>query len=304
MKKSFHPYAMTAIVCWSVSYTITKLALLHFSVFSLSFLRYFIASAVLVVVAVVTKMKMPEKKDLPWFLVSGAVGFFLYMIAFNTGQGMVSASTASIVIATAPVITALLARFIYREKLHVYQWLAIAIELAGVVVLTLLNGVFSANSGVLWLFVAALCLSFYNLLQRKLTQKYTALQTSAYSIFFGMLLLAVFAPAAFGEVKTAPPIQLFYLLILGVFSSAVAYVVWTIAFTKSPKTSLVSNYMFLTPFLASLLGFILAGEIPDGPTIIGGAIIMVGVVVFNFGGGGTRSKMAPEAADSAAKDAP
>ena len=63
-------------------------------------------------------MQPPRRTDLIWFLVSGGVGFFLYMIAFNQGQATVTAATGSVVIATVPVITALLARFLYRENLH------------------------------------------------------------------------------------------------------------------------------------------------------------------------------------------
>lgn len=46
-------------------------------------------------------------------------GFFLYMIAFNQGQATVTAAICSVVIATIPVITAILARFIYHEKMRV-----------------------------------------------------------------------------------------------------------------------------------------------------------------------------------------
>ncbi|MPN33673.1 hypothetical protein SDC9_181164 [bioreactor metagenome] len=42
--------------------------------------------------------------------------------------------------------------------------------------------------------------------------------------------------------------------------------------------------MFITPFLTTLLGFLLAGEKPDMPTIAGGTIILLGVLIFNFGG--------------------
>ena len=42
--------------------------------------------------------------------------------------------------------------------------------------------------------------------------------------------------------------------------------------------------MFLTPFLTSILGFIIAGEIPEPPTLVGGAIILFGILIFNFGG--------------------
>ena len=42
--------------------------------------------------------------------------------------------------------------------------------------------------------------------------------------------------------------------------------------------------MFVTPFLASLLGFLLAGEVPDKATLVGGAVILAGLLLFNFGG--------------------
>ena len=181
-KDSYHPYAIITIVFWSLAYVLTRLTLQYFSSFSLGFLRYFIASCALLCIAFITKMKFPSKKDFPWFLLAGAVGFFIYIITFNKGQESISASTASVVIATVPVITAVLARFIYSEKLSCIQWGAIIIELIGVCILTLLKGIFSINIGLLWLFLAALVLSIYNLIQRRLTKKYTALQTSSFSI--------------------------------------------------------------------------------------------------------------------------
>lgn len=283
-KNSFHPYALLTIIFWSLAYVLTRLTLQYFSAFSLGFLRYVIASCALVIISVFIKMKLPHRKDILWFLAAGAAGFFLYMIAFNQGQAAVTAATASVVIATVPVITALFARFVYGEKLLAYQWIAIVMEFIGVVVLTLMNQAFSVNTGLLWLLVAALALSIYNLLQRKLTKTYTPLQASAFSIFFGTLMLAVFAPAAVDEIVRAPVVQYFYIAVLGICSSAIAYVSWAKAFSKAEKTSQVSNYMFVTPFLTSILGFFLVGEVPDLATLVGGAIILFGLVIFNFGG--------------------
>ena len=281
---------MVTIVFWSLAYVLTRLTLQYFSAFSLGFLRYLIASAALVLISLVTKMKPPRTGDLPLFFVSGAVGFFLYMIFFNQGQATVTAATGSVVIATVPLLTALLARIIYGEKLVGFQWAAILVEFFGVAVLTLMNGAFSINTGLLWLLAAALALSLYNLLQRKLTRTYTALQASTYSILFGTCLLAVFAPTAIREVSGAPAIQYLYLAVLGIGSSAVAYVSWAKAFSKAENTSQVSNYMFVTPFLTSILGFLLAGEVPDRATLVGGSIILAGVLIFNFGGKLWRGK--------------
>lgn len=283
IRKSYHFYAALTILLWSLAYVFTRLALEHFTAFPLGFIRYFIASALLIAVAVLTKMKRPELKDIPIFIAAGFFGFFFYMISFNQGQGQVSSATASVVIATAPVISAFMARFIYGEKLRKYKWLAIVIEFAGVVVLTLLNGVFSVNSGLWWLFGAAVAFSIYNLMQKSLTGKYTSLQASTYSIYMGTIMLAVFAPSAVSEIVSAPPIQYVYIAILSIGSSAMAYVLWAKALSLTDKTAQVSNYMFGIPFIASLMGFIFAGEVPDRATLIGGGIILVGMLIFNFG---------------------
>ncbi|MEY8351941.1 DMT family transporter [Lachnospiraceae bacterium 54-53] len=284
LKDSFHPYAITTIVFWSLAYVLTRLALHYFSAFSFGFLRYFVASCTLLIMALITRMKMPRKSDVKWFLAAGTFGFFLYMLTFNKGCETVTAATSSVIIATVPVITALLARFIYQEKLSVFQWAAIAFEFSGVLVLTLMNQVFTLNYGLIWLFLSAIALSVYNLFQRKLTKTYTGLQVSAYSIFAGTVMLAVFLPDSIKEVQGAPSIQLVYLVILGVFSSAIAYAAWAQAFKKAKQASSVSNYMFITPFLTSLFGFVLAKEKPDVPTLVGGAVILIGMLVFNFGG--------------------
>ena len=283
-KDSHHPWAMATILFWSLAYVLTRLSLQHFTAFPLGFLRYLAASAALIVVLVIKKTALPAKADWKWFALGGAIGFFLYMLAFNKGCETVTAATGSVVLATVPVLTALLARFIHGERLMPYQWAAMAVEFLGVALLTLMDGVFSVNAGLLYLLGAVVLLSAYNLLQRRLTRTYSGLQASAYSVLAGTAMLAIFAPQATGEALTATPLQLVCVAALGVFSSAVAYVAWANAFARAEKASQVSNYMFVTPLLATLLGFLMMNEVPDRGTILGGSVILVGMLLFNFGG--------------------
>lgn len=282
-RDSYHPYAILTILFWSLAYVLTRLALKYFTAYSLGFLRYAVASVALAVIVLAGKVKAPRGKDFVWFLPSGFFGFFLYMVTFNQGCVSVTAATSSIVIATVPVMTALLARIIYREKLSVVKWVATGIEFGGVIVLTALDSSISLNSGLVWLLLAAVSLSSYNLLQRKLTRTYTGLQASAYSIFIGTVLLAVFLPQSVLEIRSVPLIPIILVVLLGVFSSAIAYVTWGQAMKKAKHTAFVSNYMFVTPFLAAILGYLLANETPNRATVIGGAVIMTGVLLFSFG---------------------
>ena len=208
LKNNFHIYAIITILFWSSAYVFTRLALRYFSPLSLGFLRYFIASISLLFFSLFVKLKIPNRADIKWFIIAGFFGFFFYMIAFNFGSAAVSASTCSLIIATVPVITTLFARIIYKEELGIIQYIAIIIEFIGVGVLTILNGIFSINAGFIWLILASIALSIYNLLQRKLTRKYSAIQTSIFSIWFGTLLLFIFLPNSITEIKAAPRIQI------------------------------------------------------------------------------------------------
>lgn len=284
MKKQFYqPYALATVFCWSMAFVFTRMTLSYFSAASLGFLRYLVASVALIVIAAVKKMKLPKLADWPMFFVSGFFGFFLYMLVFNKGLSMVPAATASVVNATVPAVTAMIAGVVYHEKICNFQWIAIGIELIGVVVLTAMSGGLTGGSGLIWLFFAAFSLSTYNILQRKITQKYTAMQSSTYSIFAGTLMLALFAPAAFQELSVAPPVQYAFVVLLGVFPSAIAYVSWSVAFSKAERTSQVSNFTVLTLFFTSFLGMILLHEMPNAATICGGGITLAGVLVFNYG---------------------
>lgn len=281
MKKNYHFYALTTIVFWALAFVFTRLALQYFDVYTLSFLRYLSASLTLLVIIYFMKINKPKKEDFVTYLFSGGIGFFIYVILFTKGTGMVSSATGSIVIAMVPIFTALLASFFYNEKLKTYQWCAIGIEFIGIVVLTLMNGTFSVNEGILWLLVAALCLASYNILQRKLTKTYSALEASTYSIFVGTVFLCVFLPSSIEPTIHAPAEQIIYVLILGIFSSALAYIAWAKAISLAEKTTYVTNYMFVTPFLTTILGFVMMGEVPDKSTILGGIIILSGLFLFN-----------------------
>ncbi len=284
MKKPlYQPYALATIFCWSLAFVFTRMTLSYFSAASLGFLRYLVASAALIVIAIVKKIKPPKPADWPLFLVSGFFGFFLYMIAFNKGLSSVPAATASVVNATVPVVTALIAGVVYREKVRGFQWVAVVIELIGIAVLTVMSGGLTQSGGLVWLFLAALSLSTYNILQRKLTKKYTAMQASTYSIFAGTLMLAFFSPTAFRELAAAPAAQYIYVALLGVFPSAIAYVSWSVAFSKAERTSQVSNFTVLTLFFTSLLGILILGETPNAATLVGGGITLAGVLLFNYG---------------------
>jgi drug/metabolite transporter (DMT)-like permease len=273
-------YAIGTIVLWSSAFVFTKIALEYFSASSIGVLRYLCASICFFFLVFGRKVGLPKLKDVPFFFISGAAGFSLYMTFFNTGSKSLSPATSSVIIATAPIFTAILSSIVFKEKIRLLGWIAIAIEFCGILVLTLWDGVFTVNIGILWMLASAICISVYNLFQRNFSQKYTALQSTAYSIFAGTLLLLINLQHASIQLMSAPGRQIFAIVFMGIFPSAIAYLWWSKALATADKTSDVTNYMFVTPFLATILGFLMIGEIPTLSTIVGGIIILAGLFMF------------------------
>jgi len=283
LRDSFHTYAVITVLLWSLSYVFTRLALRYFSSVNLGFLRFGIASVALIAGLVATKTPLPALRDLPWFFGKGITSFFLYMMAFNRGSKTVSAATISVIISTSPILTALLVRIFYKEKLKTIQYVAIGIEFLGVFILTALNGILTVNTGALWLVLASFSGAVSNLFLRKLLQRYKAFPATAYSILIGTVFMGIFSRGAIGELRNAPGNQIVILLVLGLLPSAVAYVTWSEAFKKAKTTTSVTNYLFTTPFITALLGLVAAGERLESSTIIGGIVILAGMFVFHYG---------------------
>jgi len=69
--------------------------------------RYLTASIALVVYASVTKMPLPQHRDLPGIALAGFIGFILYSVTSNAREQKIPAGIASLIIASAPIDVAM-----------------------------------------------------------------------------------------------------------------------------------------------------------------------------------------------------
>jgi len=280
-KLSMHIFAALATILWALGYVMTRIAVRYYTAEAMSFLRYLIATITLVSYSSIKKMGLPKLKDVPLFFLGGAIGFAVYVYAINVGSKTLTASVVSFLISAAPVVTALLARVFLQEKIGVVGWISVLFAFLGVGVITFFSGGFSFSSGVAWICLAMLLISVYNVYQRRLLLRYSPLQVTTYCIVAGTILLSVFAPRSFPQLLNAALPGIVAIVVLGVFSAGVAYLCWATALSKADKTSEVTNYMFMTPILTTFLGFILIGETPYAAAYIGGAMVLVSILLMN-----------------------
>ena len=280
--------AIATVFLWSSAFPITKIAAQAFTPNALGLFRCTLAAGILLGIGCKNRFSKPKKPaHMLLFLLSGGLGFTLYMLFFNTGILTLNSAVASLIIATTPVLTAAGASVLYHEKIRPAGWCAIAAAFCGVAILLLsdIPGSSTSGSGLLFMIGAAIVFCGYNLLNRKLlSMGYTAVETVTWSMVSGALLLLFFLPQTLTQIGQAAASCLPALAAsayLGAMPSATAYLLWSRAFSLAEKTSDVTNYQFLTPLLSTAMGFAMLGEIPSLATIVGGLVIIASLVIFS-----------------------
>jgi drug/metabolite transporter (DMT)-like permease len=274
-------FAIITITVWSSAFPAIRVGLTAFNPFHVALLRYLTASAVLAVYAVITRMPLPRRADLPALALSGLVGFTIYNALLNWGEMIVPSAVASFIIASAPVFIALFATIFLHERLRVFGWLGIGISFIGVTVIAFSSGTgFQLEPHALIIVVAALAQTFYTVRQKPLLKRYTPVQFTAYSIWFGTLFLLVFAPGLPQEIQNAPLNTLVAVVYLGIFPGAIGYITWSVVLSRMPA-SIAASLLYVVPAIALIIAWLWLGELPLPVAIAGGVLVVIGVITVN-----------------------
>ncbi|MCM2250099.1 MAG: DMT family transporter [Geothrix sp.] len=245
----------------------------------LALLRFGTASIVLALYALATRMRMPERKDLPVIALSGFLGISVYHAALNFGEVTVQAGAASLLISAGPVFTALLSAVFLRERLTRTGWGGILVAFTGVALIALSSGRgLRFTPGALLILLSAAVAAIYSILSKRSFKRHTALEFTCYSIWAGTLPMLVFLPGLARQLPVAAPTATLAVVYLGIFPGAIAYVLWNLALSRMPA-SLLSSFLYLSPVLASFIAWVWLGELPTLLTLLGGAIAILGVIL-------------------------
>ena len=121
-----------ALVLWASAFAGIRAGLRAYSPGQLAVLRFVVASLVLALYAGIAHFRRLQARDLPGFALNGIIGITFYNLALNYGETRVSAGAASLLIASVPIWTALLASFTLHERLAPRRWIGVFVSFAGV----------------------------------------------------------------------------------------------------------------------------------------------------------------------------
>ena len=242
--------------------------------------RFIIASFFLLGYCFLKKIPPPKFEDAPLFILSGFVGLFLYMWAFNSGTVHVYAGISSFIISSAPIITLVLSVFMINEKATPLIWVGAVTSFVGIGIIGLAGGGdFRLSFGIVLLIAAAIFTSLYNIFQKQILEKYSPLQATTYSVAFGTVPMFLFMPNLIREMPGTYISAHIVIVYLAIFPAAIAYFLWIYALSKAEKVIYVTSFIYLSPFLATIIAFLWLGETIPATAILGGVVVIVGMII-------------------------
>jgi drug/metabolite transporter (DMT)-like permease len=269
-------------VFWASAFAGIRAGLDAYGPGQVALFRFLVASAVLAAYAALARMRLPERRDLPAVFLAGLLAFAVYHVALNYGEVTVSAGSASILIATAPVFTALLAVAFLGERLRALGWFGMGVSFLGSAMISLGEGEgLRLDPSAALILLAALSTSIYFVLQKPYLEKYGALAFTTYAIWAGTLLTLVYLPGLLSEVQTAPLGTTLAMVYLGVFPTAIAYVTYAYAFSRLPAAR-AASFLYVIPVMAYVIAWLWLGEIPTSLSVVGGVVTLAGVLLVNI----------------------
>ncbi|MGC8544706.1 DMT family transporter [Athalassotoga sp.] len=276
---------LTIIFFWGISFVAIKVVVSVIPPITMATLRFIISWIILWVFSRLTvkDRKLPKKAK---FLsaMAGLWGITIYFVFENFGVSFTTPSQASILIATVPIFTIIIADISRRKASSFMLYLMSFLSLAGVTIIIASNGFELKGDalGDLLVLGAAISWGMYTLYINKL-ENYDNLLTTVEMTKWGLIFLIPFSIIEISverpNVATfLRPDVILWLLFLGTLCSGFGYLIWNYA-VRSLGSRTSSNFIYLIPVVSVLADTMILKNIPSVWIYIGGAITMVGVIL-------------------------
>ncbi|MBA4347914.1 MAG: EamA family transporter [Clostridiales bacterium] len=271
-----------ALILWSSSFVAIKLAYTTYPPITLAVVRFFVATLILGALTLLPKNRAKlEMKDIFTVAVCGLTGIMLYAVLQNIAMQWTSASSATLIIASYPIITLLLESLIYKTKLNAIRIVAILIAIIGVVILSYVKAESRLEGellGILLLVAAGVVWAVYNFMTKKVINRYPPITLLFYTTLFGTVFMAPLALLERAQWQAPTLISFSMMMFLGVFCSVLAFLLYNRGL-KTMTPSVVTSMLNLMPIFGVFFSWILLGEQVTMRKFIGGAIVIIGVML-------------------------
>lgn len=271
-------------ILWGGSFFLVEVALGGLPVMTIVWARVALAAVVLGVVLRAMAQPFPGVSVWPALAVMGILNNVVPFTLFVTAQGQISGALASVLNATTPLFTLVVAHLATRdERISGAKGAGLGFGFAGVVVMLAGEGLDGEAVAMLACLMAALSYGLAGVWGRRFRAQGLAPLPTAFGqvTASALVLLPVWlwrdAPWAMGWPGLWPTGAV---VALAVFSTALAYVLFFRVLARAGATNL-SLVTFLVPVSATAMGWAILGERLYPQHLMGFGLILVGLMAID-----------------------
>jgi drug/metabolite transporter (DMT)-like permease len=280
---------LSAVIIWGLNFPILKAALSVMHPHLVNVFRFTISVIVLGTIYAIMQRSSghaflaPVRRH-PWKIAGlGLLGFVFYQFFFIVGVSKTAAGTAALIMAGAPMFTAIAGSTLRTEYLRPIAWIGLIVSLLGTAVVVLGAGTSLAPgtlSGNLLMVCAALFWGLYTALSRPVLSEVSPIGLSFFGLVAGLPILYAIGLPYFGSIDLTTVELKIWLAILfsGAFSTGIGVVIWNLG-VKNVGASHTAAYNNLVPFVALLFSFLILAEPVTWLQVAGGIMIVGGLVL-------------------------
>ena len=262
-------FVLAAALLWSTGGLFIKWTSL--SGLELSCLRSFFA---LLTVALFTRH---EGFGLNGVTAVAAVLYAVLIILFVSATKQTTAANAIFLQYTAPVYLLILEPVVYKEKFRRRDLATVLVCIGGMALFFVGQLRPQDVAGNLMALASGLCFALYFLLLRH--PKARAVNRASSVIYGNLLVVLVAAPWGFAALSGVGTHDLLSVIYLGVVQLGISYTLFTVGMTRGVRSLDAGIICYIEPVLNPVWVFLVLGERPSRWALLGGAIIIVAVII-------------------------
>ena len=274
---------------WGGTFVAARVVTQHVEPFSASFLRFVVASFFLILLAGKRKASflLLKKNQLLPAILLGMTGIFTYNVFFFMGLKTVTASRASLIVATNPVFISLFSVLLFKERMNAGKVMGIILCLAGAAIVIShgdMTEIFRGKLGWGEVYILGCVASWvaYSLIGKVIMKDLSPLHAITYSCLIGTL--ALFFPAwqegIYEQVMTYTAIDWTGIFYLGFFGTVLGFL-WYYEGIQVIGPSRAAVFINFVPVSGVLLGWLLLDESINLSLLTGAALVIGGVYLTN-----------------------
>ncbi|MBM6761316.1 DMT family transporter [Megamonas hypermegale] len=286
MYNKYYIFLVMSCILWGFQPVTIKFVTLEMDILTVIPIRYLFLTITIFILMKITGEKefLPKKSCVLSLMAMGFFGVTVSNSVQFTGLSYSTVGNMTIISTTAPIITAVLARIVLKERLNLLQVCGIIISFCGTLYLlskgtmdTFIN--MSFNRGDIYFFIGEVAWVVYILFSIPVLKKMSVLSVTAWSGLFGAIFTAIYAHFAIGlNVVLLSPLALCSFMYIVWGGGVSAMMLWNLG-TKFVGASHAAIFLNLMPVFGVISAYFTLGEMITMQEVISALIIISGVYI-------------------------